>query len=75
MCGIIGQVSSSPNEAYNKAGLKAIAHRGPDASGSQYLLCGSSTVWLGHSRLSVLDLSEAGAQPMQSQNGRGDRKH
>ena len=70
MCGIIGQVSSSPNEAHNTAGLKAIAHRGPDASGSQYLLCGSSTVWLGHSRLSILDLSEAGAQPMQSQNGR-----
>lgn len=45
--------------------IDAIAHRGPDAEGVQ--ICGA--VGLGHRRLAILDLSDAGKQPMSSQDG------
>lgn len=45
----------------------AIAHRGPDDSGIWSNNDGS--VWLGHQRLSILDLSEKGHQPMTSPKG------
>ncbi|MEZ4824448.1 MAG: hypothetical protein R2942_19475 [Ignavibacteria bacterium] len=45
-------------------GLKAIAHRGPDSSKEQLL----DNVYLGHNRLSIIDLSESGNQPMKSAN-------
>ena len=43
-----------------------IAHRGPDADGA-YL---DEHVALGHRRLSIIDLSPAGAQPMTNESGR-----
>ena len=46
--------------------LASIRHRGPDAEG-QYA---RGNVVLGHRRLSILDLSEAGRQPMQTDDGR-----
>ena len=45
---------------------QAIVHRGPDAGGL-YL---DSHVALAHRRLSILDLSDAGNQPMRSESGR-----
>ncbi|HEX5589219.1 MAG TPA: hypothetical protein VFX65_02875, partial [Candidatus Limnocylindrales bacterium] len=41
--------------------MSAIAHRGPDGHG-RYT---DETVQLGHRRLSILDPTEAGAQPME----------
>ncbi|MBT3137298.1 asparagine synthase (glutamine-hydrolyzing) [Alteromonas sp. ALT199] len=65
MCGIAGFSlfnHQEGNEASLHAMHQAIVHRGPDASGS-YL---DDYVGLCHRRLSILDLSEAGNQPMYS---------
>jgi asparagine synthase (glutamine-hydrolysing) len=68
MCGIAGILGRLDNA--NRAALKrmsdAIVHRGPDASGT-WLSAPDAGGWgalLAHRRLSILDLSPAGAQPM-----------
>ncbi len=67
MCGVIGSVGSSlPTEAAAIAARDALRHRGPDGEGSFF----EGPVFLGHRRLSILDLSELGAQPMTSADGR-----
>lgn len=71
MCGIVGAMSRRP-EALGlllmRAMASAIAHRGPDDSGQWEDV--QAGVALGHRRLSVLDLSPAGRQPMFSHGGR-----
>ncbi|HEY4254955.1 MAG TPA: asparagine synthase (glutamine-hydrolyzing), partial [Chlamydiales bacterium] len=70
MCGISGLFCS--NKKLEKADcinfIDAIAHRGPDGRGSYF--DSDNNLFLGHRRLKILDLSEAGAQPMHSLNGR-----
>jgi len=65
MCGITGFLDNEVKGSLAGAALQVmtntIAHRGPDAEGFWV----KDGVALGHRRLSILDLSEAGAQPME----------
>lgn len=47
---------------------RTLTHRGPDADGAY--VDAEAGIALAHTRLSILDLSDAGAQPMQSPSGR-----
>ncbi len=70
MCGIVGFVGS-PEGVDPEAALAALRHRGPDAEGShRATLSNGQTLWLGHRRLSIVDLSDAGRQPMEGPGGR-----
>jgi asparagine synthase (glutamine-hydrolysing) len=65
MCGIAGIIATDPGlvTAQRMKGMTdAIAHRGPDGEAC-WLSPGGNTV-LGHRRLSIIDLSATGAQPM-----------
>ncbi len=71
MCGLTGYYSSNRREA--SAGVlvqmaKAISHRGPDDLGTW--VHSTMGIGLAHRRLSILDLSLAGHQPMHSASGR-----
>lgn len=71
MCGIAGIVNlnGSPVNALElKRMTDAIIHRGPDGEG--HWLNAIANVGFGHRRLSIIDLSSNGAQPMQYGNGR-----
>ncbi|TNE91161.1 MAG: asparagine synthase (glutamine-hydrolyzing) [Deltaproteobacteria bacterium] len=70
MCGIVGWVADRPEASAMPAALAGIAHRGPDSDGHVVLAAGGKHVHLGHTRLAILDLSPAGAQPMVSADGR-----
>lgn len=68
MCGIAGFVLKD-DMAASIEGIKrmtdAVSHRGPDGAG--HFVDGNMA--LGHRRLSILDLSDHGAQPMQGERG------
>jgi asparagine synthase (glutamine-hydrolysing) len=66
MCGIIG-FQGKFSEAALRAGMSAIAHRGPDDQG--LFMDEANGVGLGHLRLSIIDLSPLGHQPMQDDAG------
>src|SRR5262245_33737109 len=73
MCGLVGFLfSRGGDEGSLRRTLQAMTatlrHRGPDAEG-QWLDIDAG-VALGHRRLAVIDLSEAGHQPMVSASGR-----
>lgn len=64
MCGLLGVASSQPvrGRAWLVAGRDTMTHRGPDDAGEWWSEDGR--VGLAHRRLSILDLSSAGHQPM-----------
>ncbi|MGE0641518.1 MAG: asparagine synthase (glutamine-hydrolyzing) [Thermoanaerobaculia bacterium] len=73
MCGICGAFRLFPTAApIDRDALRAIrarmAKRGPDGDGEWWSDDGSAA--LGHRRLAILDLSDAGAQPMADPTGR-----
>lgn len=73
MCGIIGY-SGRPAPAAHpfapaalEGGIRSICHRGPDDSGVFH--DAAACVGLGHARLSIIDLSPLGHQPMEALDG------
>ncbi len=71
MCGIVGKIVCQGRDLDLSREKKirvldTIHHRGPDMQGQYEDGC----LWFGHVRLSILDLSEAGSQPMSSEDGR-----
>ena len=66
MCGFVGFFDNSNNkEVILDKMMNRIYHRGPDMGGKYY----DDDAALGFRRLSILDLSEAGGQPLYSHDG------
>ena len=73
MCGITGFLSLNKLTSYTKEDVirkmcNSIEHRGPDATG--VFSDSENRVFLGHTRLSILELTELGSQPMFSKSKR-----
>lgn len=69
MCGIAGIIAKHPRwplEATLARMVRSMVHRGPDGEGMFF----HANLALGHRRLSILDLSTEGLQPMHSSCGR-----
>jgi len=71
MCGIIAIIVKDPTrfDAWSKKApklVKLMTHRGPDAEGLET----HNNIILGHRRLAIIDLSDAGIQPMASDDRR-----
>src|SRR5712691_9961039 len=66
MCGIAGMVGPGADPAIVRRMMAAQEHRGPDGEG----VWSGPDVVLGHRRLKIIDLSEAGRQPMSTPDGR-----
>jgi asparagine synthase (glutamine-hydrolysing) len=70
MCGIVGKYNFATNEVVSPELIRTmcdvISYRGPDDSG----VYTDGPIGLGHRRLSILDLSPLGHQPMFSSDGR-----
>lgn len=65
MCGIAGYIGNLSKATLEKM-LKRISHRGPDDNG--VWIDNNNGVGLAHSRLSIIDVSSAGKQPMADYN-------
>jgi asparagine synthase (glutamine-hydrolysing) len=66
MCAIAGIAGPAPDLRRLEAMTRAQRHRGPDGEG----LWHAAGIALGHRRLKIIDLSEAGRQPMSTADGR-----
>lgn len=66
MCGIAGFINYNKNSSPEvlKHMTDALQHRGPDSSGYEVFDSNNCQVGFGHRRLSIIDLSPSGAQPM-----------
>lgn len=63
MCGILGTTGEHKGDI--GSALQSLAHRGPDQRGT----FADRRVALGHCRLSIIDLTEAGRQPLTDRTG------
>lgn len=73
MCGVVGFLqpagfSATVSESIVRGLAATLSHRGPDDAGTW--LDADAGIALGHQRLSIIDLSLAGRQPMASASGR-----
>jgi asparagine synthase (glutamine-hydrolysing) len=71
VCGVTGYWAFDRRdlpEAHFRAFTSALAHRGPDGQGAEHFA--GERLWLGHRRLSIIDVSNRGHQPMSYADGR-----
>ncbi|MBN2517128.1 MAG: asparagine synthetase B, partial [Deltaproteobacteria bacterium] len=71
MCGICGKVTmggSPVEEGLLRKMTSVLSHRGPDDDGIYLNQKKDVSIGLGHRRLSIIDLSEAGRQPMTNED-------
>jgi asparagine synthase (glutamine-hydrolysing) len=71
MCGIVGvlEFEGRPlDRQVVERMTETLAHRGPEAWGSEILDAGPVRVGLGHTRLKIIDLSDAASQPMTNED-------
>jgi len=66
MCGIVAALGVADGPRRVSLALGRLTHRGPDG----HAQWNDDTAALGHARLSIIDLSDAGTQPMASADGR-----
>lgn len=67
MCGVAGILSNLDQKSCKTAlghMLRSMSHRGPDDQGEETMSSSGATLYLGHRRLSIIDLSSRGHQPM-----------
>ncbi|MBL8172209.1 MAG: asparagine synthase (glutamine-hydrolyzing) [Acidobacteria bacterium] len=67
MCGIAGIFGTNWQQSQLAAMIARQRHRGPDAEGM--LVTSDGQAGLGHNRLSIIDLSDAGRQPLGNHDG------
>src|ERR1700735_4152909 len=70
MCGIAGHVGRRAVAALGDGVLDALRHRGPDAQRTERCVTGNVVADFAFARLAIVDLSDAGQQPMTSEDGR-----
>lgn len=72
MCGLIGALGPSDERTALRidAGLEILRHRGPNHKERKAFKLVGREVWLGHTRLSIIDLNDDANQPMCSEDGR-----
>jgi asparagine synthase (glutamine-hydrolysing) len=66
MCGIWASIGFAPDPAR----IDVVRHRGPDGDGWRTFSTPLGPVALGHRRLAIIDVSDAGLQPMADESGR-----
>lgn len=66
MCGITGFIDTSQKSSQEilQEMTDSMTHRGPDGSGFELINLNNAQIGFGHRRLSIIDLSESGKQPM-----------
>jgi asparagine synthase (glutamine-hydrolysing) len=65
MCGLFGSIGFTPDPSR----IDIVAHRGPDGRGFTVHESAAGPVALGHRRLAIIDVSDAGLQPMGDPSG------
>ena len=73
MCGIIGgwwKESPKNFDSIIQQSINSLQHRGPDDKGIDITNFCDGTLFLGQTRLSIIDLSEGGHQPRSTKDGR-----
>jgi asparagine synthase (glutamine-hydrolysing) len=70
MCGFAGHVGPQAVEALDERVLDALRHRGPDGQRTERCTTGAVAADIAFARLAIVDLSDAGQQPMRNEDGR-----